>query len=88
MPPKAIGVSPCAQMPSVGFAIAPPVQVGIDAELVAELVSLRLVETASSEIPVKYAKPDGIEAPGELVLLNCIQDRAAPALASLALLDS
>jgi hypothetical protein len=43
--------------------------VGIHGELASELVPLRLIEASSSNVPVKYAKPDRLGATGELVLL-------------------
>jgi len=63
-------------------------QVGIDGEFASKLVPERLIEASSSNIPVKYAKPDRLGATGELVLLYGTQDRATPALTSLELLDS
>ena len=49
---------------------------------------MRLIEPSSNSIPVKYAKPDGLGATGELILLHGVQDCVPPALTSLELLNS
>ncbi len=62
-------------------------QVRIHGELPSNLVPLGLIEPSGDDIPIEYAKPDRARAAAELVVLDRVQDRAAPTLTSLVFLN-